>query len=195
MAIDFMVMPMSRYISGDFTTPMMHAAWELGVPYVVIGPDGKREFPPGLPFGGVDATERRAQILDMVLDDLRMLPAEICDNLWDERSNAEPRFHRVDAASYQALLEHFAAQPSRSFFGFRKAAKTAHCSAPLLLPCDFESPLSLTSPFERVAGATNRALQELARTKCPAAAISAAETLRQALEDSVELRLPLIVDW
>jgi hypothetical protein len=28
MAIDFMVMPMSRYISGDFITPGMRQAWE-----------------------------------------------------------------------------------------------------------------------------------------------------------------------
>jgi hypothetical protein len=33
MAIDFMVMPMSRYISGDFVTAAMRWAWEQGVPY------------------------------------------------------------------------------------------------------------------------------------------------------------------
>jgi hypothetical protein len=63
MAIDFMVMPMSRYISGDYITPAMRWAWEQGIPYAVHGPQGKRELPPNIPFGGADAPERRAQIV------------------------------------------------------------------------------------------------------------------------------------
>jgi hypothetical protein len=54
-AIDFMVMPLSRYLSGDFITPAMRVAWDQGVPYTIVSPDGTRELPPGLPFGGADA--------------------------------------------------------------------------------------------------------------------------------------------
>ena len=32
MAIDFMVMPFSRYVVGDFITPVMRYAWEQGLP-------------------------------------------------------------------------------------------------------------------------------------------------------------------
>jgi hypothetical protein len=43
-AIDFMIMPISRYIAGDFITPIMRFCWEQGTPYFVFGPDGKREL-------------------------------------------------------------------------------------------------------------------------------------------------------
>jgi hypothetical protein len=65
MAIDFMVMPMSRYITGDFVTPTMRFAWSQGLPYAIVSPDGKREIPPGSPFGGGDAPERRSQVVEM----------------------------------------------------------------------------------------------------------------------------------
>lgn len=195
MAIDFMVMPMSRYISGDFVTLAMRLAWSNGVPYAVIGPNGRRELPPGLPFGGADAPARRNQIVDMVLDDLRALPAEIASQLWDERSDAEPCFHRVDASSYEALLAHFAPRARRSFFGLKPSTTQSHCASSLLLPCDFAQPVTLVSPFERTAGASAQALRELASSPCPPEAASAADTLREALTDSLRLRLPIIVDW
>jgi len=185
MAIDFMVMPMSRYITGDFTTPAMRFAWSQGLPYTVVSSDGKREIPPGSPFGGGDASLRRRQVVEMVLEDLRVLPPEIAGQLWDEHSGTEPRFHRVDPKSYEALLAHFA----------RKAVSPAHCASTLLLTCEFEDPIAMVSPFERTAGAVRRALHELASSRCPPEATSAAETLRDALTDSLELQLPVIVDW
>jgi len=66
------------------------------------------------------------------------------------------------------------------------------CSA---LPCEFENPIAMASPFERTAGAVCRALKELASSRCPPEAASAAETLRDALTDSLQLQLPVIVDW
>ena len=104
MAIDFMVMPMSRYITGDFVTPTMRFGWSQGLPHTIVNSEGKREVPPGSPFGGGDAPARRSQVAEMVLDDLRALPCEIAAQLWDERSGAEPRFHRVDAKSHKAFV-------------------------------------------------------------------------------------------
>jgi hypothetical protein len=195
MAIDFMVMPMSRYISGDFVTPTMRLAWSQGLPYSIVRPDGRREIPPGSPFGGDDAPARRSQVVEMILDDLRTLPKEIATRLWDERSAAEPRFHRVDPKSYDALLTHFAAKPERSVWGFRKRGGASHCASPLLLPCEFKHPIGMVSPFERIAGAASGALDELASSRFPPEAAYAAETLRHALTDSLELQLPVIVDW
>jgi hypothetical protein len=194
MAIDFMVMPMSRYISGDFVTPTMLFAWSQGLPYTVVSPEGTREVAPGSPFGGDDAPARRTQVVEMVLEDLRALPGEIATNLWDERSDAEPRFHRVDPKSYQALLDHFAPKP-RSLWKFRKGSSASHCLSQLLVPCEFNDPIPMVSPFERTAGAVTRALKELASSRCPPEAVSAAETLRNALTDALELRLPVIIDW
>ena len=195
MAIDFMVMPISRYVSGDFVTPMMRLAWQQGLPYKLIEPDGVRELPPGLPFGGEDAPLRRMRIIETILDDLRMLSRGIAAHLWDERSEAEPCFHRVDVGSYHALVEYYAANPGGSFLGLRMGPKVSHCTASLFLPCDFREPIEMTSPFERTAAAASRALAELSHAKYPADAGSAAETLAAALEDSLRLRLPLLVDW
>jgi hypothetical protein len=33
MAIEFLVMPLSRYLAGDFVTPAMRSAWQCGAPY------------------------------------------------------------------------------------------------------------------------------------------------------------------
>jgi hypothetical protein len=194
MAIDLMVMPMSRYISGDFVTPAMQFAWANGVPYAIIGAEGKRELPPGLPFGGAEAPLRRAQIAEMVLEDLRALPAEISRDVWDEHSAAEPCFHRVDVSSYEALLAHFAPRSERTFLGLRKRTMLSHCASPLLMPCDFKTPVALVTPFERTAGAASQALREL-ESPCPPEARAAAQTLRDALADALRLRLPIIVDW
>lgn len=53
----------------------------------------------------------------------------------------------------------------------------------------------MSSPFERLAGAAKHALAELERKKYPVDAVAAADTLSVALQDSLRLRLPLIVDW
>jgi len=195
MAIDFMVMPMSRYITGDFVTPTMRFAWSQGLPYTIVTHDGTHEVPLGSPFGGTDAPTRRARVIEMVLEDLRALPREIATQLWDEHSVVEPRFHRVDTASYEALLAHFARKATPSFWGLRKAVGASHCTSTLLLPCEFKQPIAMVTPFERTAGAVNGAFEELASGKYPHEAASAAETLRAALADSLELKLPIIVDW
>src|SRR4029079_1472207 len=100
MAIDFMILPLSRYISGDFITPIMEHFWKQGVPYSIFGPDRQRQLPPGVPFGGADAPNRRTEILGMLAEDLSALPPPIPSQLWDERSNAPLAFHRVDPDSY-----------------------------------------------------------------------------------------------
>jgi hypothetical protein len=195
MAIDFMVMPISRYISGDFITPMMRAAWTQGIPYIIYGPESSRRLPADLPFGGADAPAYRERIVPMVLEDLRALSPSVARNLWDEGSQAEPRFHRVDPSSYQSLLELLSSWKEGSWFSLRRRPKTSHASMTLLLPCELDVPIQMSSPLERTAGSAKRALAELARAKLPKEAASAAETLEQAIADSIELSLPLIVDY
>src|SRR5262245_62031037 len=116
MAIDFMILPLSRYISGDYVTPIMRAAWEQGLSYTIIGPEGRHECPPGRPFGGPDAPERRAAIQGMLHDDLKTLPPALSGSLWDEQSEVEPRFHRVDPASFDALLTEAQSRKPRTGF-------------------------------------------------------------------------------
>ncbi|MBN8465218.1 hypothetical protein JYJ95_01740 [Corallococcus exiguus] len=196
MAIDFMSMPISRYIVGDFITPAMRFAWESGVPYSIFGPEGVRQLPEGLPFGGPAAPARRASVIAMLAEDLRQLPGGVSIQLWDENSDAAPRFHRVDTASYEALVEE-ARKPIKSFLGFRKRGDShrSHVAATLFLPCDFDAPFEMVTPLRRLTGSTFRALDALERMNWPRNAEAAVESLRAALMDSREGKMPMIVDW
>lgn len=192
MAIDFMVMPLSRYLAGDFVTPNMRAAWDTGVPYFILGPQGRRDFPRDVPFGGPDAAVQRARFVPMVVEDLAQLP--IPRGAWDEASSAEPVFHRVDPRAYGGLLEHLATQPGSLLDRLPWTAKREHVGASLFLPCDFPRTLAMRSPFERQVGSVPRALAVLEGRAWPGEVSAAVVTLRDALGDAQRLRLPLIVD-
>jgi hypothetical protein len=185
MAIDFLVIPLSRYISGDFVTPVMQLCWNQGLPYTQFGPNGSVEFPPNTPFGGRDAPQRREQLLATLYGDLLTLPQGIASQLWDERSAAAIGFHRVDPKSYDALL-HLA----------RQRDGRLHCAASLFLPCDFRDVFEMTTPFERLTGSSHQAAKELGgRQAWPDQTKPASETLLDALRDSLRLNLPMIVDY
>jgi hypothetical protein len=187
MAIDFMVMPLSRYISGDFITPVMRLCWEQGVPYTQVGPQGSREFPKDTPFGGAGASLRREQLMEMLYGDLNMLGQGIPSQLWNERSAVEISFHRVEPKSYEALLKEAAQRATRG---------SRHCTASLFLPCEFPDAFDMTTPFERLTGSSHRALWELEQGSAwPDETSLARETLLAALRDSLGSNLPMIVDW
>ncbi len=201
MAVDFFVMPISRYLAGDFTTPVMRLAWSLGKPYSLIGVT-VREIPIGEPFGGVTSPQRRQHFLSpgMLLDDLGKYPSSVRDHLWDEGSAAEPRFHRVDVHSYGALIEenrNAMRTAHSSWSGLRKKAdkQRSHLAAQLFLPIDFDEPFLTEHVFEGwLAGSVSTALHQLSEGKGSQSSEFARETLRQALTDAAELRLPMIVD-
>ena len=179
MAIDFMIMPLSRYLSGDFVTPTMTFAWQQGLPYTLLGLAGRRDIPKDTPFGGADAAKNRARFVPMLLEDLEKLPFDLGASLWDEASSAAPTFHRVDPSSYAALLQ---------------AAKGSHVAAMFFLPASFDAPFDMPVVFERVAGSAPVALRELEAGDWSEAASSARDTLIAALRDAIRLQLPLIVD-
>lgn len=202
MAIDFFVMPISRYLSGAFITPTMRFAWSQGLPYTLVG-QVTRQIPNGENFGGPNAAQRRSGLLDsgVLVGDLANYPAPIPTQLWDESSSAEPRFHRVDPASYGALVEerHDAsvpALPSR-LLGLIKgrAGHRSHLAAQVFFPVAFDEPFTTTLIFEGwLAGSVHTALRELAEDPGSPPTASARGTLRAALQDAADLRLPLFVD-
>lgn len=197
MAIDFMTMPLSRYLSGDFVTPAMTLAWEQGIPYSIFGPGGRRELPKDTPFGGADAPEKRARFIPMIVDDLKKLPGTVGASSWDEASVAAPTFHRVDPKSYESLLEVAKTRVTRPLFlSFlkRKTAVPAHVAASVFLPVPFDVPFDMPVVFERVAASAPVALRELEAGGWPDSTSSARETLLDALRDAVRLQLPMIVD-
>jgi hypothetical protein len=198
MAIDFMIMPLSRYISGDYITPMMRWSWQQGIPYAVYGTDGRQDLPPDQPFGGPDAAAHRESMMAMLQEDLRRLPIDIVRSLWDERSSDEPRFHRVEPKSYEVLLQQ-AGGPDRmrgsvSYLFQTRHTPRRHLLATLFLPCKFDNPFKMSSPFKRVTGSVSAAIAELESGSWSEGAGSARETLHAALRDAAELRLPMIVD-
>jgi hypothetical protein len=200
MAIDFMVMPLSRYLTGDFITPNMRWAWEAKVPYSIISHEGTRPCPPNEPFGGPGAPERRPKSRELLLRDYATYPFDIPQQLWDEASMDEPTFHRVDPRSYEALIE-WASTPRAApakLFGLVKPKgepQELHMGLSLFLPCAFAAPWKMDSPFiDRWTGSSVSALTELRTHKLPKEARPAAETLQAALQDSVLLRMPMIVD-
>jgi hypothetical protein len=180
MAIDFMILPLSRYLSGDFVTPVMEMFWKQGVSYSILGLDGNREQPPGIPFGGPDAATRRFEILEMLTEDLAGLPAPIPEQLWDELWDGPMGFHRVDPDSYAAFVE-------------EAERRGGHCAASLFLPCEFPELFEMTTPFERPTGSVPVALRELDQS-WPDVVEPARETLRDALREAAHLCLPLVVD-
>ncbi len=184
MAIDFMVMPLSRYLTGDFVTPAMEFAWSRGLAYSVLGPQGRRDVPQGHPFGGPDASAQRARFVPMLVDDLRALPATV-GPIWDEASATPPTFHRVDPTSYGALVEEAAELAS---------GDVAHVGATFFLPNDFATPFAMPVVFERSAGSAVAALRALETGGWEPEAQSARATLTDALRDAVRLKLPMIVD-
>lgn len=197
MAIDFMVMPLSRYLSGDFVTPAMTFAWQQGLAYSLFGPDGRRDVAKDTPFGGADASTNRARFVPMIVDDLQKLPASVRASLWDEASVAPPAFHRVEPKSYESLMAEATARVTRpSFLGLlgRKHGGAAHIGASLFLPGMFEAPFDMPVVFERVAGSAPNALHELEAGGWSDSAASARDTLIDALRDAVRLQLPMIVD-
>lgn len=192
-----MVMPLSRYLSGDFVTPAMLFAWQQGLPYSLFGPDGRRDIAKDTPFGGADAPTNRARFVPMIRDDLQKLPEPVRASLWDEASVEPPAFHRVDPRSYASLLEEAKARATRpSLLGLwkRTAQGGAHVGASLFLPASFEAPFDMPVVLERVAGSVRVALRELEAGSWSDASKSARDSLLDALRDADRLHLPMIVD-
>jgi hypothetical protein len=199
MAVDFFIMPLSRYLTGSFVTPAMEVAWSMGIPYSIIGTAGTRTFPNGQPYGGDGAHERRDALLasKMLADDLAKYPPSIRNNLWDEASAHEPRFHRVDSKSYAALVEEIDNQRKPGLWGLinRKVKMTSHLGCMVFFPAAFEEVFLTPSVLEQwQAGSVQAALRELKIGNGSANSALARATLTAALEDAAELNLPMIVD-
>lgn len=189
MAIDLMVMPLSRYWAGDFITPVMQFAWDTGVRYSVFMPEGHRELPPGQPYGGETAPAERQALLATVLpnlfSDLQSLGVALD---WDERDDGEIGFHRVDVTSLAALEDEAKGRVER---GQAKGVLPRHLvKATIFLPSPFEDPLR----WGDIVFGSLPALEAELGGLWPAAAIAAVSTFRVAIAQAQQKNLPLIVD-
>ncbi|QDU83090.1 hypothetical protein Pla163_01860 [Planctomycetes bacterium Pla163] len=196
MAIDLMIMPLSRYFSGDYITPAMRQAWSVGASYKILTSEGARECPPDVPLGGLDATSKRHAALPELIESLRLLPFGIPDSLWDEASDVEPCFYRLELSSLEMLLEEAAealvAKPS--FLGRlvgKKAAPSHFLSAEMFLPVPFSEHFALGNTL---TGSVHTAKRELESHTWSSGARPAYEHWIAALEDAIALNQPLVVD-
>ena len=197
MAIDLMIMPLSRYWTGDFVTPAMRECWAQGLPYAIVTPGAPmRHLPPGIPFGGADAPSQRAASLPLLLENLQQLPFNIPARLWDEASSSEPRFHRVDPISLEALQaeahRHLEKRPSSLGRLFGRASYSSHLlNASLFLPAPF-SEVFVTADIP--TGSLHTLRTELGSRSWSQPCQAALSSWLGAIRDAFALRLPLIVD-
>jgi hypothetical protein len=204
MAIEFLVMPLSHYLAGDFVTPAMRNAWEEGTPYRCQSPEGPREMKKDVPWGGGAAPHRRGSLYAPLDGWLKNLPLPIPQNLWDEHSDLPPRFHRLDALAgleamaYTELRKQVAGHKvtGRPLFGLdlpRGEGGAPHSGASLFLPCEFDPPFEMTAPLKKATGSAVLAARELEHARCPSYASRPREVLLAALRDALDLHLPLIL--
>jgi hypothetical protein len=193
-AIDYMIMPLSRYIAGDFVTPQMERAWKIGISYKQVRAAGVRDFPPGVPVGGVDAAHRRADVAVAV----RELFAPVFDPLpWDEASDAA-RFHRVDRDARAAFQDHVVASCKPSLVDRLRGRSKApvgigHVFGTIFVPAEIADVFEIEEPICGIVTSATTALRCL-DLPCDAELALARDTLRAALHDAVALGLPMIVD-
>lgn len=191
MAVDLMVLPLSRYWAGDFITPAMREAWRMGTPYAIVRPHQPlQQLPPDVPFGGPGAPAERRRLLEVVGDVQRQLGIA-----WDDGSDAEPEFYRVDPIPWSEFSG-FALKLDRKPGLFARLAGRkpvfAHLAhATILLPGRLPE---LVAGDGFVIGSLSQAQTELASTPWPSGAIGAASAFKQAAAAARRLRLPLIVD-
>jgi len=191
-AVDLFVLPLSRYIAGDYITPMMRACWAQGLPYEIVGPQGTRALPPDVPVGGPGAGEHRARIQEMLHEDLLKLPAAISGQLWDERSELEPRFHRLSHTEYGRLCE--LAQGRKGFFGFGSSPQLPELEASWFAPQEFDGAFEVEEPLRGRVASAPALLRALEGARIPTDMQGVVQVFRAALQDSVECRWPLVID-
>ena len=193
MAIDLLVMPLSRYFSGDYMTPAMRVFWQAGKPYAVIGPKGRRELAPGQPFGGPDAPSQRAHLLQKLIPDVfQKLAAETTDSPWDDHSDAEPCFHRPSNEGFAALMKEAVLRSRPGKWPWSRKPASSHLArAAIHVPVRFATPLAVA---DKIIGSLPMLESELTSQEWPDAAADAVERLEAAIADATRLRLPLIVD-
>lgn len=189
-------MPLSRYCSGDYVLPAMETAWSLGAAYTVIGAQGARTIPNGVPFGGPGAHAQRQALVTQMPDRMRSLGVGIHRVGWNELDDSAPYFARVDPRSTQSMqgdaMRNLDADPGwlDRWRGVRpRRSHLAH--ALVLLPHDFGE----IARHEGVAvGSLRRAQSELAEVVWSPESDAAVADWREAIGHATKRRLPLIVD-
>lgn len=195
MAVDLIVTPLSKYWSGDYITPVMRDAWEMGATYSIVTPGGTKTIPKGTPYGGEDAKSERAKLVAFVEQIMDALPFEGASGAWDEKSD-HFGFHRVDPDAFGELAKRSEAQFTRKagFFGCLKGTKDAvsHIGRALIfMPLDFDAPFDLQGKIFASLHAAKRELDSGDWSGIPPEAL---QPITEAFEEAKVKNLPLVID-
>ena len=199
MTIDLFIMPLTRYLAGDYVSEAMRYAWSMGQPYRVETPDGETaEVPRGMPFGGRDASAKRQALLPPMQELFDSLPGIRAGHRpWDEASDAEPVFCGVDANAYDLLVRDARSQLEKRPSWILRTATNEQAYTPHLAYAHYFVPFSFRAPFERGAetiGSLDKLRNELEQLEPSAGAERVYRDFRVMCDRAQALRLPLIVD-
>lgn len=212
MAVDVLVMPLARYISGNYVTPFMEQAWADRGVYRIASPGGLDEIPPGVPLGGLEAEARCATIAAELVQHLQQRP-EFAGIPWDELAGEAVLFQRIgheplfdlrwEAAIRAEAPPSWLRRLARRLLRRRvAAAESPLASASIFLPAVFDQPFELESPQDMGVydcGSLPRLIEELTALALvveegtPSG--EALATLFAAANVASEAPLPLILDF
>lgn len=193
MSIELLVLPLSRYLSGDYISPAMRAAWDLGSDYVRVSPnEPPLRIPAGQVLGGAAAAARRAEILPMVVDMQRNVTGRV--DAWDERVGGDTPGFILDPVAFEALSRDALATERTSIFkALMRTAQASHLGrGQFFLPHPFRHVLDQGG---WMLASLPRARQELQDVMWSADALPAVTVLTEAISLACKVRLPLVLDW
>ncbi|MCW1926399.1 hypothetical protein OKA05_27860 [Luteolibacter arcticus] len=196
MAVDLIVSPLSKYWSGDYITPVMEYAWQMGVAYNVVTPQGMTSRTEGTPYGGEDAKAEREELVPFVEKLMTaLLSRGAAGAAWDERSN-HFGFHRVDPEAFGELLkragQQFTQKPGLlGRLTGRKETASHLGKSVIFLPITFDAPLDLEG---KVFGSLPRAKNELETGDWRGIPPEALHPIIGAFDEAIEHSLPLAID-
>lgn len=196
-AVELLVMPLSRYWSGDFVSDAMRTAWSLGAPYAAITPEGQVVRHKGETFGGAGSDAVRRDLLKGMQAFFEAVPgADKGGRLWNESSDASIAAGGMTHELYGSLAKFASSALDSTVPWFRRLVGqqgyTSHLAhAMYFLPVQFKG------PYERGGwniGSLPELRRELQELEAPSSMVDAHQAFVQAAATAAKQRLPLIVD-
>lgn len=195
MAVDLIITPLSKYWSGEYITPVMKDAWEMGAEYKVMSPDGVKTIPEGNPYGGEKAKDERVELITFVEEIMEALPFEGASGAWNEKLE-HFGFYRIDPDTFGEVAQRANKQFTKkvSLIGRFKGnkEKVSHLgSALIFIPINFESPFDLEG---KAFASLPSAMKELESGDWDGIPVEELRPIIQAFKEAIRENLPLVVD-
>lgn len=195
MAVDLIISSLSKYWSGDYITPVMRGAWDIGADYKVMTSQGVKTISNGTPYGGEGANHKRQELVSFVDQIVEALPFEGSSGAWSEESE-HFGFYRVDPDAFGELAKRANKQFTEKIglIGRMKGRKgsVSHLGKSLIfIPIEFETPFDLAG---KVFASLQGAKKELDAGDWNGIPQEALQPILDAFAEAMSIKLPLVVD-